>query len=182
MLEKWKDINGYRGMYQVSNKGRVKSLERRVECGKGYRDLHSKILKPNNSDGYLFVVLHKGNKRKQYYIHRLVALHFIDNTKNKPTINHIDGDKKNNKLVNLEWSSYSENTRHAYDTNLNTRNNPVRQLDLKGGLINEFSSTREAERETGILQSSISRVCTGGRGRKTAGGYRWEYVNVGDKI
>ncbi len=114
--EIWKDVLGYEGLYQVSNLGRVKSLSRKLNFGWTYRITPSKILKPSlrkrKSDfeiGYFVVGLHKNGKTKYIYIHRLVATHFIPNSKNKPQIDHIDGNTANNKASNLRWCTVKEN-------------------------------------------------------------------------
>lgn len=108
MKEIWKDIKGYEGKYQVSNLGNVKSLER---FDKYNRYVKEKILIPRkHTGGYLRV----GLSRKDFYIHRLVAEAFIPNLKNKKYINHIDGDKTNNNINNLEWCTANENMQHAY--------------------------------------------------------------------
>lgn len=112
-MEVWKDIEGWSG-YMVSNLGRVKSMPR----------LHvkkEKVLKQGkNRNGYPMVGLSSPHKKsKSFAVHRLVAKSFVPNPNNKPTVNHIDGNKKNNKAENLEWCTYQENSRHAFDTGLN---------------------------------------------------------------
>ena len=109
-LEEWKDIKNYEGLYQISNYGNVKSLNRKVFHSRGfYVKLKEKILKPSiHTDGYLQVVLNnQGTKTMK--IHRLVALHFIDNLNNLEDINHLDNNKQNNHYLNIEWSSTREN-------------------------------------------------------------------------
>lgn len=101
-----KDIIGYEGLYTISSDGKVFSIKR----GKYLTAAKTK-------GGYLMVVL-QNKKRHNVYIHRLVALHFINNTQNKPQVNHIDGNKLNNDYSNLEWCSSKENIRHAVDTKL----------------------------------------------------------------
>lgn len=111
-MEVWKDIVGYEGKYQVSNLGYIKSLE--MWTGDKYikRD---KILRGSLSkNGYLYVSLCKGGKAKKYKVNRLVAQAFIENPYNLPITNHIDGDKTNNCVDNLEWTTQSENLKHAY--------------------------------------------------------------------
>lgn len=114
--EIWKDIQDYEGRYQVSNLGRVKSIERLDSIG---RHVSEKILKPTLEEwGYYCVILYKESKKRYYQIHRLVAQAFIPNHQNKPQVNHIDGNKINNHVENLEWVTGSENVQHAYNNNL----------------------------------------------------------------
>lgn len=112
-MEVFKDIEGFEGLYQISNLGNVKSL-------KGVRE---RILKANpNTYGYLQVGLQKDGKRYARTVHRLVAMAFLPNEYNKPDVNHLDGDKYNNCVDNLEWATEKENVNHAVETGLlNTR-------------------------------------------------------------
>lgn len=110
--EKWKDIIGYEGFYQVSNKGRVKRTAEKFP----YKEHYLKAI--SNRYGYLYVCLCIKNKHKVKTIHRLVAQAFIPNDENKPCVNHIDGNKTNNNVGNLEWCTHSENTTHAYKAKL----------------------------------------------------------------
>lgn len=115
-MEEWRDIIGYEGLYQVSNLGRVKRLDGIDSRGRLWK---GRILKSMSTIwGYLWVPLCKDGVRKQHRIHRLVAEHFIPNVENKSQVNHIDGNKKNNTVENLEWTTHSENTKHAYITGL----------------------------------------------------------------
>lgn len=111
MKEIWKNVQGYEGQYQVSNLGRVKSLKRKLDNG---RSVNEKILnsssKKKTQDGYLMVAL----AGKTFRVNRLVATAFIPNPDNKSVVNHIDGDKENNRADNLEWATISENMLHAY--------------------------------------------------------------------
>lgn len=117
MKEIWKDIVGYENLYEVSNLGRVKSKEKLAWNGHHYRKLPSKFRSLRNGE-YLDVNLCKYGKVKRLKVHRLVAEAFIPNTENKETVNHIDGNKYNNRVDNLEWNTWSENTRHAIDNGL----------------------------------------------------------------
>ena len=117
MKEKWKAINGWEELYEVSNLGRVKSL----------RTSGSGIVKPNlilkqraNRNGYLYVNLSFGGKYKTNFAHRLVGEHFVENAQGKPMINHKNGLKHDNRFSNLEWVTAKENINHARRTGLNT--------------------------------------------------------------
>lgn len=110
-MEIWKDIAGYEGFYKISNLGKIKSLPR-----KGVKE---KILNPSkNNRGYLRVGLSAKGKVRYDSIHRLVAETFIENPKKMPEVNHIDGNKLNNNIENLEWVTKSENEKHAYKIGL----------------------------------------------------------------
>ncbi len=105
--EIWKDIKGYERLYQISNFGRIKTFKRQ---GTNERILNQE----EDRCGYLYVRLLKEYKYIMKSMHRLVAIHFIDNIHNKIEVNHIDGNKKNNNALNLEWVTHSENIKHAY--------------------------------------------------------------------
>lgn len=112
-VERWLPVVGYEGLYEISDSGRVKSLH----DTKGYkpgRIIASRI----NTFGYRQIMLSKNGKTKQNSVHRLVASAFIINPLNKPQVNHIDSDKSNNNLSNLEWATRKENVIHAIENNL----------------------------------------------------------------
>ena len=115
METKWKDVVGYEGLYEISNKGEIKSCERTIfQPGQGYRKIKECNMTPwDNGKGYKVVALSKEGKRKNHYIHRLVAEHFIPNPNNFSEINHIDYDKSNNKSDNLEWTDRRSNVRYS---------------------------------------------------------------------
>jgi len=121
MKEIWKEIKGYEGLYQVSNLGNIKHLKfkkKNVLTG-GFSLIKERILKPvKHYNGYVFVDLHKNGSHKITAIHRIVALNFIDNINNKPQVNHFDGNKENNNVINLEWCTMSENMIHALNNGL----------------------------------------------------------------
>lgn len=181
MIETFVPVIGYEGLYEVSNLGRVKSLPKYRQ---GERILKSKSYKKF----YYSVVLYKDGKCDKLLIHRLVAKSFIPNPNNKPQVNHIDGNRLNNTVENLEWVTASENAKHSFyvlgkkPVNLdritafgkdNYRSKEVSQYDKDGNFIAKFGSTREVTRILGIDYRSISGVCNGKR--KTAGGYVWRY-------
>lgn len=185
-IEIWKDIPEYEGLYQVSNLGKVKSLERVVRCGKGTKILKERILKSGkNSKNYLSVVLCKNGKMKCFTVHKLVCLVFIpnDNPTEKTEINHIDENKENNHVSNLEWVTPKENCNYA------TRNERIGkahkskprpklhksiiQLDLQNNFIRVWDSATQVEKELNIYATSITACCKGRL--KTAYGYLWKY-------
>ena len=172
--EYWRDIEGYEGLYQVSSWGKVKSLKDnwgngRVKILKG-----GKVGKKRN---YLSVALFDDNKiKKQFKIHRLVAETFIPNPENKPQVNHIDGNKLNNNINNLEWNTAGENTYHAYKNDLIKHyNRKINQYDLDGNFIKTWDSAKDIEIKINIHKSAICNCCK--NKRKTAGGYIWKYVD-----
>ena len=177
-MEIWKDIKGYEGLYQVSNLGNVKSLNYR---NKG----ESRLLKLGILPiGYPVVVLSKNGKHATKYVHRLVADAFIPNHDNKPLINHIDGCKTNNAVVNLEWVTARENVTHAHINGLADVSKawrasveksriPVVQMDMDGNVICEFSSSAKAGKAVHAGHSTILECARGLR--DSAGGYKWRF-------
>ena len=115
--EEWRNVRGYEGLYQISNKGRIKSLDRYVKNSrKGNRLIKEKVLNPtDNGHGYKIIGLNYKGKRKNHYIHRLVAEAFIPNPYNKKCVNHIDYDRGNNNVDNLEWCTTKENMQHSVE-------------------------------------------------------------------
>lgn len=176
--EEWRDIEGYNGKYQVSNLGRVKSLN--------YRHTgEEKILKQyKDKDGYLSVILYKNNKIKKFLVHRLAATAFIDNPDCKPCIDHINTVKDDNRVDNLRWCTAKENVNNPISKKRrldvvkfgkdNRNSKAVFQYSLDGKLIREWGCAMDAERELGFDQCNISRCCSGKR--KTAYGYKWKYA------
>lgn len=122
-VEVWKDIEGYEGLYQVSNLGRVKALERIRYCNKGYGRVKEHIMKQTNanSEYYRVPLTNKEHIKKYYSVHRLVAMAFIknDNPTEKTDVNHKDGNKANNNVDNLEWCTRTYNIQHAFKNGLN---------------------------------------------------------------
>ena len=119
-MEIWKDITGYEKYYQVSDLGRVRSLDRMINAPQGKRMSSGIMLAPviNIRSGYYYTALHKEGRLKMAKTHRLVAIEFISNPENKPYINHKDGNKSNNNISNLEWVTFSENMKHAFKIGL----------------------------------------------------------------
>ena len=123
IMERWKDIKGYEGYYQISNKGRVRSMARDKWNGYGVQSIDEKILNCSKGGrpGYHFIHLWKNGKHKKKYIHDLVLEAFVSGEK-KECVNHKDGDKINNNVENLEYCTYSQNLQHAYDIGLRRKN------------------------------------------------------------
>lgn len=182
-MEVWKDIEGFEGLYQISSLGNVKTLS---YGPKNVRQLSnkSKILKQSlSSSGYLHVQLYKQGKSKTIMTHILVAKAFVDNPSNKREVNHIDGNKSNNNMNNLEWVTRSENLSHAIKLGLrkppmlnkkgkdNKNRKPVIQYSKDGELIKTWDSIADAARYYGTTISAIS-SCTHGR-KKTCVNYKW---------
>lgn len=168
MIEIYKDIQGYEG-YQVSNHGNVKSLKYGKE----------RILKPAKvSFGYLRVDLSKQGKRKIYYIHRLVAMAFIDNPNNLEQINHKNEIKTDNRVENLEWCTneynhnYGTRNQRSGESNTNHPNKSKQVMCVETSVI--YPSTHQVERKLGFANTYISRCCNGKQ--QTAYGYHWKYV------
>lgn len=192
-MEEWKDIRGFEGFYQISWDGNVRSLDR----FDGIRDLEGQPIKPNlKQNGYLQVGLRKKGKRKWELIHRLVAIHFIDNPENKPQVNHIDGNKQNNSIYNLEWVTSQQNMRHAHANGLMKM--PKGEEHVNYGVFGEKSKSAKKvvrlNRKTGETKfyeaiilakydgfdvTSISKCCN--KKLKTHKGYEWYFFNDFDK-
>ena len=177
-MEVWKDIKEYKGLYQVSNIGNVRSLNKKDSLG---RRVKGKIMKPvKRKDGYLHITLHKNGKAKHFLIHRLVAEAFVENKNNYKEINHIDENKINNNINNLEWCNrsyninYGEANKNRRKTLLNRRGKKIIQFDKNGNEIKIFPSLMQVVRELGLSKSDLSQCCNGKR--KTTGGYRWKYI------
>ena len=202
MKEIWKDIKGYEGIYQVSNLGRVRSLDRIYSNN---HPLNGVILKPYISNsGYLLVGLYKQQKRDRKLLHRLVAEAFIPNPENKPEIDHINTIKTDNTVflnedgsinyekTNLRWTTRKENINNPITKTkmrINARkpskgkygkkhhrSKPIIQYDKEGNFIKEWECANDVERVLGISNKHIGSVCIGKR--KSCGGYIWKYKNA----
>lgn len=178
--EIWKDIPGYEDLYQASNLGRIRSIPR-----KGTKTKNIHIIKYNtkNSKHYCHCGLCKNGKSKTISVHRIIALTFMPNPDNLPQVNHIDGNKENNKVSNLEWISNLENIKHSYKIGLrkeqveklrNINKRKVNQYDLDGNFIKQWDGIIDIQNELNIANQNIIKVCQ--HKRNKAGGYKWEYV------
>lgn len=161
--EIWKDIPGYEGLYQASNLGRVR----------GRRKNACKVLSPSTYNGYYRVNLSRDGKYTTFHVHHLVAFAFLPNPNNYPQVNHLDGNRKNNILSNLEWCSRSQNQIHAFRVlgRVKTRCKTVIQMDDEGNIINKYESISEANRRMGVSTTSIRQAMHGKT--KHSAGYKW---------
>ena len=160
-VETFVKIEGFE-KYEVSNLGKVRNIK------------SGRMLKPHlNHNGYLKHHLYRHDKQKELFLHRILATAFIDNPGKKPQVNHIDENKLNNDLSNLEWCTERENAIHGTRTKrvAEKLSQKVIQLDLNDNILNVFKSMRQAEREAGIDATSISACCNGKR--KSAGRFKW---------
>lgn len=193
MQEIWKNVQGYEGLYEVSNIGRIRSIPRKGS----FKNKH--ILKQvKNRCGYLMVHLCKNNKGKTVAVHRIVATTFLKNSQNKRDVNHIDGNKENNSVLNLEWTTHKENMKHARKhklipisdkvieqgrtigkkygkTNGRKRAKKVIQYNKSNEVLNIWDSLTEASKNVKISISEISRCCN--NKKEYAGGYKWNFIN-----
>lgn len=171
-MEIWRDAKGFEGAYEVSSLGRVRSRRRVIAGDNRRRQIEGQAIKPRQLRGYLRVTLRDNKKGVTRQIHRLVAEAFIPNPHNKPQVNHIDGNKHNNCVDNLEWATAKENTVHAWEHGMCKVTNKTLDCLALGTLANEtpvlchnngtvYRSQADAARALGISQSRISCVCAG---------------------
>lgn len=177
MKEIWKDIPNYEGLYQVSNLGRIMSLERNINQFNGHQTIEKKINKrilktTKQNSGYVVVKLSQNGKSKTFSVHRLVARVFMGESTLQ--VDHKDGNKENNKLNNLEYVSSFENMKRAFKNNLVTlKKNEINQYDLDGNFIKTWYNAGFIERELNIDHSNIIKCCKGKR--NSCGGYKFKY-------
>lgn len=173
MEEIWKDIKGYEGIYQISNMGNVRGLDRINNVG---RKIKGRLLtKSKDKDGYLIVSLTVDCKCIKKKIHRLVAEAFIDNPYNKPQVNHIDENKENNKIENLEWCTNKENSNHGTKTKRMQKalSHPIYAVNIETGFIVQFLNAKMAYREYGFSSTVIYGRIKDGDKQKPYKNYKW---------
>lgn len=176
LVEEWRPIVGYEGLYEVSDWGRVKSLDRYKIDTVGRKQYHKgKVnrLYPT-TNGYIKAMLYKDGVSKNKSVHRLVAEAFIPNPNNLPLINHKDEDKTNNSVENLEWCDlkYNVNYGTAIERCHDKQKKPIIQMTMDGEIVKEYESITDAV-NCGFLRSKISLCCNGKR--KSSGGFRWKF-------
>lgn len=182
--EIWKSVKGFEGIYEISNFGNLKSFKKEKN---GY--ILSNV---NKKKGYVSVILKSKELKKSTRIHRLVAETFLENPENKSQVNHINGIKNDNRLVNLEWCTSSENVNHSIRMNENQLNGMINynqnirpkkivQKSLSGLKIEVFNNSKEAFLKTGVCARNILQVASKteykkGLKRSQAGGYKWDFL------
>jgi hypothetical protein len=179
----WKDIKGYEGFYQVSNYGQVKSLERfRKSNRNSFSIVRERIMKSKvDKYGYLAYSLCKDNKMSYFTSHRLVAIAFIPNTNNYNQVNHINGNKLDNSVSNLEWCDNQHNMRESFRLGLNkarkSKDNVLSKKVAKikdGVIIKEYYSLTDASVDNNVVKSAIGN-CLKNRSKSCAG-FEWSYI------
>ena len=191
MEEVWKPISEYDGFYEVSNTGKVRSVDHIRKSGRSDYLMKGRELKQIfGSSGYLQVSLSKLGKTKIIMVHRLVAKTFVENkSEDCIAVNHKDGNKTNNHASNLEWVTYSENQKHAYKNGLNRwvegkgrPSKPVVKIDLNSGKVLEtYPSMGSAARANGSGYISPIKECCEGK-TKSSYGFKWLYLNDYQKL
>lgn len=190
-MEIWKDVVGFEGYYQISNKGNVKGLDRIVRHSGCFTRVQKGriILQSIDGSGYPQVRLHKKGIFKAFHVHRVVALAFINNIYNKPEVNHLDENKTNNNSKNLEWCTRKENENYGtkrdrgimhtdYKRIAFKNSKEVIQYDINHNEINRWRSLAHIHNETGYSTGNISMCCTGRYKRPLYASY-WGYVGDG---
>lgn len=194
--EIWKDIKGYEGLYQISNFGRVKSLERLTKRnGRNYLIKEKLLSLHPDKDGYMLVNLNNLSKSYPYKVHRLVCEAFIANPENKPCVDHINTIKDDNRVENLRWCTHKENCNNPIshqklvDASIPrySKDNPnakaVIQFTTSGKVVRKWDTMKDAADNLGINYTNISKCCRGIR--KQFNGSVWKYYNgffMGDMI
>lgn len=177
---RWKDVEGYEGIYQVSDTGLVRSLDRvSINKTKNGKDrpckLKGRILKPHTrKDGRLSVAFSKNGKLKTFSVHVLVAKSFVEGERDGLEINHKDGDYTNNHYTNLEWVTKTENIRHSFYSGIMPTSKKVALLKDDGSVEKVYPSEAQACRDNGIAQGKIGRAI---RRNGTSLGRKWKYVD-----
>jgi hypothetical protein len=179
MVETWLPVNGYEGIYEVSNLGRVRSLDRIAITitGRPSPRKGRNLVLALGKHGYPVVTL-CNKTQKMFSVHRLVAIAFIPNPENKPSVNHIDGDKANNSVNNLEWVTASENTKHAYANNLMAIPKGEKHYNSKltPELVLRIKSLSKAGHSSPVIVSILGIDITERGIRKVLNGKSWKHL------
>ena len=180
-VEVWKSVVGFEDSYQVSDLGRVRSVDRLVFKTNGRQQFFKgRVLSlTKNACGYPQMILHTNGKPRSVRVHRLIALAFIPNPENKPDVNHKDGVKTNNVLANLEWSTTSENVKHAYDNGLTRIQHRKGTDSHRAKLTPELIRKAKTMRENGATFVEIGKIVGVDESsiRHAISGKTWKYLN-----
>jgi hypothetical protein len=162
MNETWKPIPFAKG-YEASNTGRIRSMPRKTVYKDGRVAFHKeRYLKPQKTKrGYLRAEPTVDGKKVMCQVHRAVAMAFIPNLENKPQVNHIDGNKENNHVDNLEWVTNEENYKHATENGLHATAVPVEVYTIEGDFVGKYPTMSEAGRQLGVEKGNITKVIHG---------------------
>lgn len=189
LKEIWKDVKDYEGFYQVSNLGKVRSLDRYTGCENGVRLVKGRILKQGlNLQGYPIVCLCVEDKRKTQRVHRLVATAFIQNDNHLPEVNHKDHDKTNNCVSNLEWCTRQYNVSYSDDKLKNkyrrksgfSKAKKINQYDLEWNLLATYVGATSVEKLMNVPATTIRNRCI--RGGQPFNGYYWRYADTQSEV
>lgn len=193
--EIWLPIDGFEGIYEISNMGKVKSVERTITYINRWgtetnRTFKSCILKPSqDKDGYLYVTLKKNGIETYKKIHRLIAEAFIPNPQNKPTVNHKNHNRQDNRVENIEWATYLEQYDNIWKNNVENahccQSKQVYKYSLENTFLALYPSIRRAAKDCNLSHKGIMYCCEGGYYSTTRkkfyecnnfGGFKWSYT------
>ena len=166
-MNNWYPIKGWEGLYEINKNGEVRNAKNK-----------NTIVGDINNCGYYRVSLYNQGQSKRYFRHRLVAEQFLDKQEGKDFVNHIDGDKSNNSLENLEWVSQSENEKHAFENGLKQKTNKPFIIEFVNGDIKEYENQYVCAKEIGCSQSSVKNWLNGQRNPRPSYGIKKIYFIV----
>ena len=166
-MNNWYPIKGWEGLYEINKNGEVRNAKNK-----------NTIVGDINNCGYYRVSLYNQGQSKRYFRHRLVAEQFLDKPEGKDFVNHIDGDKSNNSLENLEWVSQSENEKHAFENGLKQKTNKPFIIEFVNGDIKEYGNQYVCAKEIGCSQSSVKNWLNGQRNPRPSYGIKKIYFIV----
>lgn len=169
--EIWLAINGYESLYQISNRGRIRSLDKSWVNNKGgICRKAGKLLTPDTTNGYFHIKLWQNGRFKWFQIHQLVAIAFIENPESKPHVNHLNSNRGDNRVENLEWCTPKENLAHASERGRLKNNNGKMVVDRTTG--QRYKSCKEASEASGYNYQTLRAYLNGGLSNRS----QFEYI------